>query len=177
MFDSAKRLAYVYHSQGMKPADASTRAFDNLIGKSYQFLGTARVPVTYDLSAIERGTEIAQDAMDKLDIMVPPHPAGIPEAFAKTQYINGLRTSGQSTWVTDANEKGLVLYDVVSNTPVKLKNGEDLRFDWSDLMQKGGPSMLQRILGQTPQGMPPPIENKAIAPDLSKTKDTPRWNK
>ena len=176
VYDSAKRLAYVYAAQGAKPSDAATKAYTEIIGKSYEFSGSARIPKGYDVGAVERGAQNAIDLLDTYDIALPPAPAGMTEKDAKSQYIDGLKFNGQSVWLTSGDEKGLVLYDTISGTPVKLKDGRDLRISWDNLIQNGGPSLWQKMTFQTPQSKSSEQPNNAAAPDM-KAKDTKTWNK
>jgi lysozyme family protein len=176
VYDSAKRLAYVYAAQGAKPSDAANKAYQEIIGKSYEFSGAARIPKGYDVNAIERGAQNAIDLLHTYDLALPPIPAGMTEKDAKSQYIDGLKFNSQSVWLTSGDEKGLVLYDAVSGTPVKLKDGRDVRFSWDTLIQNGGPSLLQKLTFQTPQTKSSEQPNTAAVPDM-KAKDTKTWNK
>lgn len=176
VYDSAKRLSYVYAAQGMKPNEAATKAYQEIIGKSYEFSGAARIPKGYDVGAVERGAQNAIDLLDTYDLAVPPTPAGMTEKDAKRQYIDALKFNGQSVWLTSGDEKGLVLYDTISGTPVKLKDGRDLRITWDNLIQNGGPSTWQWLTGQKPQTRTVEQPNAAAAPDM-KAKDTKNWNK
>lgn len=134
LYDSADRLALTYMRQGASPADAASRAFDAVMGKNFNVVGTARIPAQFDQGQVMQGASGMLDKLGSLDLVTPPAPATMKPGDVREQYANNLKSNGK--WVTSADGKGLVLFDPVSQTVVRTKDGKTVGATFSDLTAK-----------------------------------------
>jgi lysozyme family protein len=136
LYDSAERLTYTYMRQGQSPADAASNAFSAVMGKNFNVVDSARIPSQYDADQVMRGARDIQSNLPNLDLMTPPAPANMKPADVKQQYASNLKANGK--WITAADGKGLVLFDPVSQTVVRTKDGNTVGAPFSQLTTKLG---------------------------------------
>lgn len=138
LYDSAERLALTYMRQGKSPSDAAATAYDNLFGKQFNVQTgsgfAARIPTQYDADTVKAGAQSIAGTLPNLDLMTPPAPSGMKAADVKAQYVSNLKSNG--LWVTSADGKGLVLFDPVSQTVVRTRDGQPVGGKFSDLAAK-----------------------------------------
>lgn len=141
LYDSAQRLTYTYMRQGMSPGDAAQQAFHNVMGKNFNVVGAARIPSQYDQGAVMKGASGMLDRLGDMDLVMPPAPASMRAKDAKDLYASNLKSNGK--WVTSADGKGLALFDPVSQTVVRTKDGKlvGASFDELAATTPGGPKI------------------------------------
>lgn len=131
LYDSAQRLTYTYMRQGMSPGDAAQQAFQNIMGKNFNVVGAARIPTQYDQKAVMQGANRMLDGLGDMDLVTPPAPTTMREKDAKDLYVSNLQSNAK--WITAADGKGLVLFDPVSPTVVRRRDGSVVGASFSDL--------------------------------------------
>lgn len=136
LYDSADRLTLTYMRQGASPGDAASRAFDAVMGKNFKVVGAARIPAQFDQSTVMDGAQGVMNNLPAMDLVTPPAPAAMKASDVKEQYANNLKQNGK--WITSADGKGLVLFDPVSQTVVKTRDGKTVGAPFSDLATKKG---------------------------------------
>lgn len=136
LYDSAERLSYTYMRQGSTPADAAAKAFSNVMGKNFTVRGSSRIPSQFDADQVMQGASGVLDNLGSMDLVTPPAPPAMKDKDVRDQYATNLKTNGK--WVTSADGKGLVLFDPISQTVVKTKDGQNVGAKFSDLVTKKG---------------------------------------
>lgn len=131
LYDSAQRLTYTYMRQGQSPSDAAATAFHNVMGKNFNVVGAARIPSQFDQDAVMKGASRLMDGVGNLDLVTPPAPPTMRPQDAKALYASNLKSGAK--WITSADGKGLALFDPVSQTVVRTKDGKTVGATWSDL--------------------------------------------
>lgn len=134
LYDSADRLTLTYMRQGLSPADAASRAFDSVMGKNFNVVGAARIPSQYDKDLVTQNARSMLDNVNSLDLITPPAPSTMKPNDVRDQYANNLKSNGK--WITSADGKGLVLFDPVSQTVVRTKDGKPVGAAFTDLSAK-----------------------------------------
>lgn len=122
LYDSANRLSLQYVRQGISPGDATAKAFNALMGGQFMIRDSARIPTQFDADAVMTGAKAIQSGLGDLDLTVPPAPAAMRAEDAKALYVSNLKSQGK--WITTADGKGLALFDPVSQSIVKTRDGK-----------------------------------------------------
>lgn len=122
-------LALTYMREGEAPSRAAERAYDDVLGKKYEFRDTFRVPREYDADMVAEGAARALEALPS-DIALPTSLFGLPEDQTREAYLSAVKSAG--FWVTAPDESGLVLYDE-TRTAVMRTNGQPVMLTWADL--------------------------------------------
>lgn len=145
--EAAKRNAYVYTAQGVKPGEAAKRAARELVGDYYSFIGPTRVPTNVSLPAVEAGLSATLRDADKLSARVPDNEARIlgPE-FAAKQIGTSLKNNG--FFVTLGDDSGVALYMKGNNgeRAVEGADGKPITFTWKQLIERGTASAARASL-------------------------------
>ena len=135
LYNAAEKLAYVYVGQGMSASDAAAKAFNNTIGRNYTIEANMRIPKSLDAKQVLVGADRKFRDLPNMEFALPTGiPAGMAPKDAQAQYADGLKSAG--IWVTSGDETGLVLYDSIARTPVRTKDGKDVRFTWAQLLKQ-----------------------------------------
>ncbi len=134
LYDSAERLTYTYMRQGQSPADAANNAFSAVMGKNFNVVDAARIPSQFDADQVMRNARDIQNGVGNLDLVTPPAPANMKPADVKQQYASNLKSNAK--WITGADGKGLVLFDPVSQTVVRTRDGNPVGAPFSVLGAK-----------------------------------------
>lgn len=130
----AEKLSAYYVVRGATSSEASTKAFDDLVGHKYDFADTYRVPKTINIppATIETGVRWArQDIMSgKLAGDIDPaRGMGLSENYLIDATRRAYGRDGK--WVTSPNETGLVL--TYGDQAIRRKNGEPVFLSWKQL--------------------------------------------
>lgn len=134
LYNAAEKLAYVYVGQGMSTGDAAAKAFNNTIGRNYTIVANMRIPKSLDKDQVLAGADRMFRDLPNMQFALPSGvPAGMAPKDAQAQYADGLKSAG--IWVTAGDESGLVLYDNLARTPVRTKDGKDVKYTWAQLMK------------------------------------------
>jgi hypothetical protein len=135
---SVELLAKDYVLGGMSASGAATKAFNDIVGSKYEFIGTMRVPVEVGVSTVRRGASTALANIGNFDLKIPEALApGLDKKAIKESYIASLQSFGQ--WYAAPDESGLILYGP-DRRAVTLSNGDLLLIPWDNLpdIAKGG---------------------------------------
>jgi hypothetical protein len=162
LYDAADRLSLTYMRQGASPADAASRAFDAVIGKQFNVSGAARIPTQFDKDAVMTGAQGVMNNLPSMDLVMPPAPAAMNASDVRDQYVSNLKSNGK--WVTSADGKGLVLFDPISQTVVRTKDGQTVGASFTDLTAKK--------TGATPNSAPAAFSGSTPNPFSSANSDT-----
>lgn len=135
--EQAKRLAYVYTSQGTKPAEAAKRAAREVVGDYYEFRGKTRIPKAVDAAVTEAGmTAVLKSA----DTLTPKLPEAEMKALGKdfTQKQVGAALRSKGFFVTLGDDSGVALHMEGANgaRAVEGADGKPIVFTWRELAQK-----------------------------------------
>jgi hypothetical protein len=127
-----EKLSAYYIVNGMSSADASAKAFKELIGDRYEFRDSWRAPkgLPQPIDDIQRGTVQAMRDLETLGIAPPRDTVGglSPEGLIKAK-ADAIRRDGK--WVTAPDESGLAL--VYNDEAVRRGDGKPLILPWSQL--------------------------------------------
>lgn len=135
LYNAAEKLAYVYVGQGMSASDAAAKAFNNTIGRNYTIEANMRIPKSLDSKQVLMGADRIFRDLPNMEFALPTGiPAGLAPKDAQAQYADGLKSAG--IWVTSGDETGLILYDSIARTPVRTKDGKDVKFTWAQLLKQ-----------------------------------------
>lgn len=163
---AAELLAYRYTLSGRGPSEAAAAAVKHLIDEKYSYATgstglhparfNARVPVKFDTSAVEGEADRALALLLPGDLMAPPDPKLTPEQ----RQVAYLREARRGTFVTNADETGLVLIDPLGQ-PVMRSDGRvlEIPFEGSRPMRTAERAMYRKAMGAAPRQAP-------IEPDL-----------
>jgi hypothetical protein len=149
--EATQLQALALAGQGETPDRAAQRAAtDTVLGK-YQVAGTYRVPLEYDLNAIDLGRRRAMVNLpiDKFDL--PIEPGLTPEQIRET-YLANIMASGY--WLTAAEgETGLTLYDA-SQSAVTI-GGRPFTLTWEQLLAMPAGPLKKSAFGAEFEALPP----------------------
>jgi len=140
--DQAATLAAMYVRGGESPTSAAKRAYKEVLGKNYNFVGTYRVPVTetkdgvttaIDASRVQLGARIALSQAAQLPVKVARSttPGTTVEADRKSM-VSSIAHNGH--WVTSKGDSGLTLY--YGDSAVVDTTGNPIFFTWSELQKR-----------------------------------------
>ncbi len=146
--DGVELLALSYVSQGDAPAQAVARAYDDVLGKKYEIVGTYRVPKEYGADPISTGAELALRELNG-GLRLPTSLLGLDTAETEKQYLSALKAQG--FWVTSPDESGLTLYDGTRRAVVKA-DGSPLSLTWDELNQKAAGQAIDAVTGTAKTG-------------------------
>lgn len=156
--EAARRNAYVYAAQGMKPAEAAKRAARELVLDYYDFSGTVRIPKLPNVDP--RGAQAGMDAVlrsaDKMKLRVPLEEARIlgPD-FTADQLAKSVRTNGFFVTLGDDSGVGLYLKGNNGERAVEGADGRPITYTWRELMDLAAaskPAPRVPLFNQTPGG-------------------------
>lgn len=162
LYDAADRLSLTYMRQGQSPSDAAANAFGAVMGKNFNVKGNARIPSQYDADSVMKGAQGVMNNLPSMDLVTPPAPSTMTPADVKTQYASNLKSNGK--WVTSADGKGLVLFDPVSQTVVRTKDGRTVGASFQDLV---GSNKTPTAPGAAPNPFQSSTPNPAATVDVS----------
>lgn len=134
LYDAAERLSWTYMRQGQSASDAASNAFNNVMGKQFNVVGSARIPAQYDQSQVMKSAQGVMDGLGSMDLQTPPAPKTMTAADAKAQYTSNLKSNAK--WITSADGTGLVLFDPVSQSVVRTRDGKTVGGSFADLSAK-----------------------------------------
>jgi hypothetical protein len=127
-----EKLSAYYIVNGMNSADASQKAFKELIGDRYDFKDSWRMPKGLAQSAddVQRGTVQAMRDLEAIGI-TPPRDTigGLSSDYLVKAKADAIRRDGK--WVTAPDESGLAL--VYNDEAVRRADGKPLVMSWSQL--------------------------------------------
>ncbi|PVX84353.1 glycosyl hydrolase 108 family protein [Paraburkholderia unamae] len=138
LYDATERLAYTYMRRGQSATDAANNAFNDVVGKQFNVSGSARIPAQYNASDVMNGAQGIINALPSMDLVTPPAPPNMKQEDVKQHYVGSLASSGK--WITSADGKGLVLFDPVSQTVVRTKDGQPVGAPFTALSAKSSAS-------------------------------------
>lgn len=150
LYGAAEKVSLVYMQRGAKATDAATKAFAELVGNNYEFKDFARIPKKYDADAVMRGASQIKSTLAAYDLALPPAPPGMKEEDVRAQYVSALQRGG--VWLTAADESGLILYDPVTQSAVRDRQGRFVQQTFQRLVNQGGSSLWQSLTGAVPAG-------------------------
>lgn len=138
----AERLMLAHLAQGKSPKDAVKAVTKALVDDKYTVKGSWRAPIEYDADLIERGAELAIEAVDPMTLQFSV-PAGVDAEFAAGRVKAAIEKDGY--WVTNPDETGLVLY--YGGAAVLDKDGNPVERGFEELMGESiaNPSAWQRF--------------------------------
>jgi hypothetical protein len=127
----AEKLAASYIVGGMSSADASKKAFKELIGDRYDFRDNWRMPKGLPQSAddAQRGSALAMRDLDKIGILPPVDAGGLSQDYLVKAKADAIRRDGR--WVTAPDESGLAL--VYNDEAIRRPDGRPLIMTWAQL--------------------------------------------
>lgn len=148
--DSAEKLSTLLVQKGMKPKDASAKAWESLVGFKYEFEESWRVPKAQlggdtTMSTLRAGAQASQFDIGsespvlgaKVALAIPRTPGGVRPADAEKQWRDTIRDNG--FWVTSPGDGGLSLYvkSGLGAQPVLDATGMPVRRTWQELSTVG----------------------------------------
>ena len=128
----AEKLSAYYIVGGMSSADASKKAFKELIGDRYEFRDSWRMPkgLAQAPDEIQRGTVQAMRDLEAIGIAPPAdNVGGLSADYLVKAKADAIRRDGK--WITAPDESGLAL--VYNDEAVRGSNGKPLILSWSQL--------------------------------------------
>lgn len=132
--EQAKRLAYIYASQGTKPVEAAKRAAQELVGEYYEFRGATRIPKAVDANVAEAGMAATLRNAEALNVRMPEGSAKTLGAdFTAKQIAASLKSKG--FFITLGDESGVALFLEGANgaRAVEGADGKPVTFTWREL--------------------------------------------
>lgn len=154
--EAARRNAYVYAAQGVKPGDAAKRAARELVGDYYEIRGSVRIPKTVDARGAETGMDAVLRDAEKLPIASYADRA-LGQEFTDKQVAASVKANG--FFVTLGDDSGVALYLKGANgdRAVEGKDGRPITFTWRQLLDRkaaeDAASKKQRpVFDETPGG-------------------------
>lgn len=134
---AAKRNAYVYTAQGMKPGPAAKRAASELVSEYYNFVGPTRIPTSVNVRVAEAGmSSVLRDA-ENLSVRIPDGEARVlGKDFTAKQLATSLKDKG--FFVTLGDDSGVALYMQGQNgeRAVEGADGRPITFTWKQLTDR-----------------------------------------
>lgn len=135
--EQARRLAYDAAARGENPTTAAQKAYEKIIGESYDFNDTWRLPKKLNLDNYDvyDGANAYLDSLTEKDIndfSIYGDPR-IPLEDNKKDALAALKYNGQ--WITAPDESGLVL--TLNDVPVYDNNNNLIQVSFEDLANNG----------------------------------------
>lgn len=155
LYDATQRLTYTYMRQGASPSDAASQAFNNVMGKNFNVVGAARIPAQFDKDKVMASASGVMNNLGTMDLATPPAPANMKPADVRELYSNNLKANGK--WITSADGKGLVLFDPVSQSVVRTRDGTPVGGRFSDFTAPKPLAPAGAITGSTAPDQYPSI--------------------
>ncbi len=153
-----EKLSAYYIVNGMSSAEASAKAFKDLIGDRYDFRDSWRVPKGLPQSSddIQRGSVQAMRDLENIGIAPPRDNAGgLSSDYLVKAKADAIRRDGK--WVTAPDESGLAL--VYNDQAVRGRDGGPLILTWGQLAGFGAKSKREQdaaFTGGPAYGAPEP---------------------
>lgn len=134
MYDAVQRLTYSYLRSGRGLNDSVGQAYNEVVGDHYGFRDvnghTFRVPAQEDNDDVERGAQMALDAVSSSDLATPLPTSTSSAENAVSDLAQTIRKRGY--WVTSADgETGLALF--LDGSPVLRADGSVYAMTWEQL--------------------------------------------
>lgn len=139
----AEKLAAKYVIGGMTSSEASTKAFNDLVGFKYTFQNGYRVPKDsgVDPDTVARGSVVALRDLGKLGVKAATdNVGGVSADYLMEGKIKSLQRDGK--WVTSPDEKGLML--VHNDQAVRRPDGAAFTLTWKQLNDLAVPDQRRR---------------------------------
>lgn len=133
--EQGRRLTYLNVQKGMSPGDAAKQAYQDILGSQYQMQDSWRLPVKYglDLSDVRDGASHYLENLSADQIMPLQGDPRLGDEVNRQQSLSRIRDN--ATWVTNANETGLML--TLNGLVVNDRNGNPVTANFNDLSKLG----------------------------------------
>lgn len=133
--EQGRRLTYLNVQKGMSPGDAAKQAYQDILGTQYQTHDSWRLPVKYglDLSDVRDGANHYLENLAADQIMPLQGDPRLGDEVNRQQSLTRIRDN--ATWVTNANETGLML--TLNGLVVNDLNGNPITAKFNDLSKLG----------------------------------------
>lgn len=128
--DAIAKMSLIYVQGGQSPQDAVKLAYDQVVGRNYEFDSDDgfRVRKPFTVADARKAVDVMLQQLNADSLQTPPPSPGalgaLPDAERRRALLNVLRNGGV-TLATNETDNGLVLLDR-TGTPVKDKDGRRL---------------------------------------------------